>query len=231
MKILITRSFDQSRRFSERLVKKFDNKLDISISPIIKIKPLYLHVELNSFDGIIFTSENAIKVCKKIDISSDKKIFCVGRQTKKMAEKNGLKVSNTGKDTASLIKLLLTIKIKTRLLYLCGKNISVDLSKAFSSSDTVSVCTKAIYDQTPLKLTLNAINILSQKKPVLVPIFSERSGHILSRQFTKKMTSPRIAVCLSHQIANNIAQYEYDKVLTSQNPDVDSLIALIKEVI
>ena len=103
MKILITRSFDQSRRFSERLVKKFDNKLDISISPIIKIKPLYLNVELNSFDGIIFTSENAIKVCKKIDISSDKKIFCVGRQTKKMAEKNGLKVSNTGKDTASLI--------------------------------------------------------------------------------------------------------------------------------
>ena len=231
MKILITRSFDQSRRFSERLVKKFDNKLDISISPIIKIKPLYLSVELNSFDGIIFTSENAIKVCKKIDISSDKKIFCVGRQTKKMAEKNGLKVSNTGKDTASLIKLLLTIKIKTRLLYLCGKNISVDLSKAFSSSDTVSVCTKAIYDQTPLKLTLNAINILSQKKPVLVPIFSERSGHILSRQFTKKMTSPRIALCFSKQIANSLVNYEYDKVLISPYPDIENLIALIEEFI
>ncbi len=231
MKILITRSFDQSRRFSERLVKKFDNKLDISISPIIKIKPLYLNVELNSFDGIIFTSENAIKVCKKIDISSDKKIFCVGRQTKKMAEKNGLKVSNTGKDTASLIKLLLTIKIKTRLLYLCGKNISVDLSKAFSSNDTVSVCTKAIYDQTPLKLTLNAINILSQKKPVLVPIFSERSGHILSRQFTKKMTSPRIALCFSKQIANSLVKYEYDKVLISPYPDIENLIALIEEFI
>ena len=231
MKILITRSFDQSRRFSERLVKKFDNKLDISISPIIKIKPLYLNVELNSFDGIIFTSENAIKVCKKKDISSDKKIFCVGRQTKKMAEKNGLKVSNTGKDTASLIKLLLTIKIKTRLLYLCGKNISVDLSKAFSSSDTVSVCTKAIYDQTPLKLTLNAINILSQKKPVLVPIFSERSGHILSRQFTKKMTSPRIALCFSKQIANSLVNYEYDKVLISPYPDIENLIALIEEFI
>lgn len=231
MKILITRSFDQSRRFSERLVKKFDNKLDISISPIIKIKPLYLNVELNSFDGIIFTSENAIKVCKKIDISSDKKIFCVGRQTKKMAEKNGLKVSNTGKDTASLIKLLLTIKIKTRLLYLCGKNISVDLSKAFSSSDTVSVCTKAIYDQTPLKLTLNAINILSQKKPVLVPIFSERSGHILSRQFTKKMTSPRIALCFSKQIANSLVNYEYEKVLISPYPDIENLIALIEEFI
>ena len=231
MKILITRSFDQSRRFSERLVKKFDNKLDISISPIIKIKPLYLNVELNSFDGIIFTSENAIKVCKKIDISSDKKIFCVGRQTKKMAEKNGLKVSNTGKDTASLIKLLLTIKIKTRLLYLCGKNISVDLSKAFSSSDTVSVFTKAIYDQTPLKLTLNAINILSQKKPVLVPIFSERSGHILSRQFTKKMTSPRIALCFSKQIANSLVNYEYEKVLISPYPDIENLIALIEEFI
>ena len=231
MKILVTRSFDQSRRFSDRLVKKFDNKLDISISPIIKIKPLYLNVELNSFDGIIFTSENAIKVCKKIDISSDKKIFCVGRQTKKMAEKNGLKVSNTGKDTASLIKLLLTIKIKTRLLYLCGKNISVDLSKAFSSSDTVSVCTKAIYDQTPLKLTLNAINILSQKKPVLVPIFSERSGHILSRQFTKKMTSPRIALCFSKQIANSLVNYEYDKVLISPYPDIENLIALIEEFI
>ena len=231
MKILITRSFDQSRRFSQRLVKKFDNKLDISISPIIKIKPLYLNVELNSFDGIIFTSENAIKVCKKIDISSDKKIFCVGRQTKKMAEKNGIKVSNTGKDTASLIKLLLTIKIKTRLLYLCGKNISVDLSKAFSSSDTVSVCTKAIYDQTPLKLTLNAINILSQKKPVLVPIFSERSGHILSRQFTKKMTSPRIALCFSKQIANSLVNYEYEKVLISPYPDIENLIALIEEFI
>ena len=90
---------------------------------------------------------------------------------------------------------------------------------------------KAIYDQIPLKLTPNAINSLSQKKPILVPIFSERSGQILSKQFTKKMTSPRIAVCLSSQIANNIAKNEYDKILTSQNPDMESLIALLKEII
>lgn len=231
MKILITRSSEQSRRFSERLVKEFNNKLDISISPILEIKPLHPNIEFDTFDGIIFTSENAIKVFKKIDISSDKQIFCVGRQTEKLAEKIGLKVSHTEKDTVDLIKLLLKIKIKTRLLYLCGKNISVDLSSVFSSNDFVTICSKAIYDQIPLKLTPNAINILSQKKPILVPIFSERSGQILSKQFTKKMTSPRIALCFSKQIANSLVNYEYDKVLISPYPDIENLIALIEEFI
>lgn len=230
MNILITRPIGQSQRFFRHLIENFGTRVNIVISPIMKIKPLIVNIDVNEFDGIIFTSENAVRAFKKLAISTKKDIFCVGRQTAKCAQRIGLSVAQTEKDTTDLIGFLFKNKIQARLLYLCGDNISVDLTKALSTS-SIRVSSKVIYEQAPMKLTREAIKILSQENPLLIPIFSERSGHLLSKQFTKKMISPRIAVCLSHQIANNIAQYEYDKVLTSQNPDVDSLIALIKEVI
>tara|TARA_Y100000746_G_C15429249_1_gene417846 strand:- start:440 stop:1132 length:693 start_codon:yes stop_codon:yes gene_type:complete len=230
MNILITRPIVQSRRFYSYLIRNFGNRVNIIISPVIKIKPFVVDIGLNQFDGIIFTSENAVKAFEKLDINTKKGIFCVGRQTAKYAEFIGLSVSHTERDTTDLIAFLLKNKIQLRLLYLCGNNISVDLTKALSTSLT-SVYSKVIYEQVPMKLTREAIELLSQKNPVLVPIFSERSGCFLSKQFTKKMTSPRIAVCLSSQIANNIAKNEYDKILTSQNPDMESLIALLKEII
>jgi len=230
MNILITRPLVQSRRFSKHLIENFGTRVEICISPIIKIKPLIVDVDVSQFDGIIFTSENAVKAFNKLDIITKKDVFCVGRQTAKFARGIGLHVTQIAKDTTYLIAFLKKNKSQARLLYLCGDNISVDLTKALFTS-SISVSSKVVYEQVPIKLTRDAIKILSQEVPLLIPIFSERSGHLLSKQFTKKMISPRIAVCLSHQIANNIAQYEYDKVLTSQNPDMDSLIALLKEVI
>ena len=228
MKILITRPLHQSRRFKKSLVEQFGENLEICISPILEIKPFRVKINLSFFDGIIFTSENGVKAFTNLNKKTDKKIYCVGAYTSEIARKSGLIVAHTEKDVGDLKTWLIENDSERKLLYLCGQNISNNLEVAFEGSKT-TVVSQIIYDQLSRKLSPSAIQFLSGVIPVLIPIFSERSYEILSQQFKSTMSSSRIAICLSEAIANKIKDDEFEKVLISAQPDLESLIKVVRE--
>ena len=228
MKILITRPLHQSRRFKKSLVEQFGENLEICISPILEIKSFRVKINLSFFDGIIFTSENGVKAFTNLNKKTDKKIYCVGAYTSEVARRSGLSVSHTEKDVGDLKTWLIENDSERKLLYLCGQNISNNLEVAFEGSKT-TVVSQIIYDQLSRKLSPSAIQFLSGVIPVLIPIFSERSYEILSQQFKSTMSSSRIAICLSEAIANKIKDDEFEKVLISPRPDLESLINLVQE--
>ena len=228
MKILITRPLHQSRRFKKSLVEQFGENLEICISPILEIKSFRVKINLSFFDGIIFTSENGVKAFTNLNKKTDKKIYCVGAYTSEIARKSGLIVAHTEKDVGDLKTWLIENDSERKLLYLCGQNISNNLEVAFEGSKT-TVVSQIIYDQLSRKLSPSAIQFLSGVIPVLIPIFSERSYEILSQQFKSTMSSSRIAICLSEAIANKIKDGEFEKVLISAQPDLESLIKVVRE--
>lgn len=228
MKILITRPLHQSRRFKKSLVEQFGENLEICISPILEIKSFRVNINLSFFDGIIFTSENGVKAFTNLNKKTDKKIYCVGAYTSEIARKSGLIVAHTEKDVGDLKTWLIENDSERKLLYLCGQNISNNLEVAFEGSKT-TVVSQIIYDQLSRKLSPSAIQFLSGVIPVLIPIFSERSYEILSQQFKSTMSSSRIAICLSEAIANKIKDDEFEKVLISAQPDLESLIKVVRE--
>ena len=228
MKILITRPLHQSRRFKKSLVEQFGENLEICISPILEIKSFRVKINLSFFDGIIFTSENGVKAFTNLNKKTDKKIYCVGAYTSEIARKSGLIVAHTEKDVGDLKTWLIENDSERKLLYLCGQNISNNLEVAFEGSKT-TVVSQIIYDQLSRKLSPSAIQFLSGVIPVLIPIFSERSYEILSQQFKSTMRSSRIAICLSEAIANKIKDDEFEKVLISAQPDLESLIKVVRE--
>ena len=228
MKILITRPLHQSRRFKKSLVEQFGENLEICISPILEIKSFRVKINLSFFDGIIFTSENGVKAFTNLNKKTDKKIYCVGAYTSEIARKSGLIVAHTEKDVGDLKTWLIENDSERKLLYLCGQNISNNLEVAFEGSKT-TVVSQIIYDQLSRKLSPSAIQFLSGAIPVLIPIFSERSYEILSQQFKSTMSSSRIAICLSEAIANKIKDDEFEKVLISAQPDLESLIKVVRE--
>ena len=228
MKILITRPLQQSRRFAETLVKQFGKNLEICASPVLEIKFFKVEIKLNSFDGLIFTSESGVRAFSNLNQQSEKKVYCVGAYTSEIARKSGLSVTHTEKNVEDLKTWLIENDAERRLLYLCGQHISNNREMAFEESK-ITIVSQIIYDQLPRKLSPGAIQFLSDVRPVLLPIFSERSYEILSRQFKSSMKSPRIAICLSSAIANKVKDDEFEKVLISSQPDLESLIKGVQE--
>jgi len=108
--------------------------------------------------------------------------------------------------------------------------VSADIEQELRK-DNIKVVSKIVYDQTPMKLTHQAVQFLSGSDEVIVPLFSDRSNVILSKQFFQKMNSIRIAICLSPAIARNVNPLHYSKVYVSPNPNSVSLIEEIKRFI
>lgn len=100
--IVITRSEEQA----EDSIKKFESLGAIAIPfPTIKVRPLKVFnmfdnyaVQLNNFDYIVFTSENAVKYYVKrlkeieVDLPENLSVVCVGRKTADICEKYDINV-------------------------------------------------------------------------------------------------------------------------------------------
>jgi len=227
MKFLITRPLEQSKRFSSQLVEVFGENIKVCISPVIEINTLKQSINTKSFQGLLFTSENGVRAFAKLSIERNLPAFCVGNQTALVARSCGfLSVSAQG-DTNRLILLLKDQASELRLLYLRGKYVSADIEQELRK-DNIKVVSKIVYDQTPMKLTHQAVQFLSGSDGVIVPLFSDRSNVILSKQFFQEMNSIRIAICLSPAIARNVNPLHYSKVYVSPNPNSVSLIEEIK---
>lgn len=99
-KILITRAPESNDEFGNKLT---DAGFDVQYFPTINIEPVedYSQVDkkikkLSSYDGIFFTSANAVKYfmqrCKELNVKIENKIYAVGEKTKEKIETSGYKV-------------------------------------------------------------------------------------------------------------------------------------------
>ena len=130
MHILFTRPLEDS---SEMILKfqKLGHK--VSHLPLLKIEEINIG-EINFFEyqGIIFTSANAVKF---LDIKKiDKKMlcFCVGNVTEKKARSRGFQNVITAEGNVRNLKELILQNFNKKdgkLLYVSGKIVSIDLSQ------------------------------------------------------------------------------------------------------
>ena len=130
MHILFTRPLEDS---SEMILKfqKLGHK--VSHLPLLKIEEVNNgEINFSEYQGIIFTSANAIKF---LDIKKiDKKIlcFCVGNSTEKKARSRGFQNVITAEGNVRNLKELILRNFNQKdgkLLYVSGEIVSIDLSQ------------------------------------------------------------------------------------------------------
>jgi uroporphyrinogen-III synthase len=182
MKFLITRPLEQSKRFSCQLVEAFGGNIKVCISPVIEINTLKKSINTTSFQGLIFTSENGVRAFAKLNTERNLPAFCVGNQTALVARSCGFLAVSAQGDTNQLILLLKEQASELRLLYLRGKHVSADIEQELRK-DNIKVVSKIVYKQNPIKFTHQAVEFLSGPDKIIVPLFSDRSNVILSKQF------------------------------------------------
>ncbi len=180
MHILLTRPIEDSQ---ELILKLQLSGHKISHLPVIKIdKVNYDEINHSDYDGIIFTSSNAVKNlnCKNID----KNIYCfsVGSATEKSARNIGFQnVFSADGNVNNLKEIILQNfdKKKGKLLYVSGETISSNLDKDLIS-EGYSIKRLINYKVLPNeKFDPNFMKELKSSMPDIVYVYSQNSAKSL----------------------------------------------------
>jgi uroporphyrinogen-III synthase len=177
MHILLTRPLEDI----QELILKFQGLGHVvSHMPVIKIEKVnYKSINFSEFNGIIFTSSNAIKHLDTKLIDKNKICFCVGSATEKKARSVGFQnVISTDGNVSNLKELILQNfnHSSGKLLYISGEVITNDLdqdliSNGYDVKRIINYSARSIEN-----LDEKFIEKLKLKMPEIVYIYSQNSA-------------------------------------------------------
>jgi uroporphyrinogen-III synthase len=152
----------------------------VSHLPLLVVEKVnYDSINFPSFEGIIFTSANAIKF---LDLKSiDKKIlcFCVGEATEKIARNNGFQNVIAAEGNVENLKELILQNFDKKdgsLIYISGETVSTDLDQQLLK---VGYNVKRIVNYRTLhnkNFNEEFVQELKQKMPDIVYVYSQNSA-------------------------------------------------------
>ena len=193
---------------------------EISHLPLIVINELN-HEEINyqEFNGIIFTSSNAIKFLKIKNVDKKKICFCVGNATEKKARSVGFhNIISADGNVDNLKELILQVYpiIKGKLLYVSGdivtKNLDEELiSLGYSVKRIINYTTKRNE-----KIDNNFIEKLKLQMPELVYIYSQNSAmsllNIIKKHNIENLWMDTNLMCISEKTSSILNEIKWKKI-------------------
>ena len=177
MHILLTRPLEDC---SEMIVKFKSLGHQVSHLPLLSVEEV-VHDEINfsDFNGVIFTSANAVKFLNHDEINKTIKCFCVGEATEKKARSFGFQNTIAAEGNVSNLKELILQNHGSsdgQLLYVSGERISVDLDQQLIKEGyTIKriINYRVNHNQ---NFNEDFIRELTQNMPDMVYVYSQNSG-------------------------------------------------------
>jgi uroporphyrinogen-III synthase len=177
MHILFTRPLEDCH---EMILKFQSLGHEVSHLPLINIEGLkYEFLNYSEFEGIIFTSANAIKFLDIKNIDKKTRCFCVGSATEKKARTSGFQNVFAADGNINNLKELILLNFNPsegKLLYISGEVISSNLDQdLISNGYTVERIIN--YRANPIeKYDEDFIEKLKLKMPEITYIYSQNSA-------------------------------------------------------
>ena len=218
MNILITRPLIDS----EDLMKQFFSMGHKIIHvPTLKISSANMEpINPNHFDAFIFTSVNAVRNIKLLSQNKNKICFCVGAITEKIARQSGFTNTFSAGGTVNALKNLIlssdVISEKSKIVYLCGDNISFDLDiylkrEGLKVKKIINYHSEKIVD-----LSDQNKKIIENHPPNVIFVYSLRSAQsfieiVKNNSLYPLMTGSKV-MCISDKIASLFKSDGWKKV-------------------
>ena len=186
MHILLTRPLENC---SEMIVKFKSLGHQVSHLPLLSVDRVdYEQINFLDFNGIIFTSANAVKFLDLKDIDKNILCFCVGSATEKKARSVGFQNVIAAEGNVENLKELILQNFDQKdgkLLYLSGEIISIELDHQLIK-EGYNIKRLVNYRTTPnQKFDESFVNELKLKIPDIVYVYSQNSASSLLN-FIKK---------------------------------------------
>ena len=174
--ILLTRPRAQSERFAAALA----GLAEIRIIPLQAIVPTGDLPQLDGVNGLIFTSENGVRVFAEQSDRRDLPAWCVGAQTARTAQAFGLSARTGGGSSEALIAEIAGEGTGGPLLHLHGEHVRGDIARRLTEHG-VPTSSAAIYDQQAIPPE-EPIAALALNRMTYAPLFSPRSAELLAAE-------------------------------------------------
>ena len=166
-------------------------------------------IDTRDFDGLIFTSSNAVRFFKIKGDEKNIKCFCVGNITERSLRLKGFSNTVAASGTVMALKniILNSDKKIKNLAYICGDVISYDLDKDLALS---GLNVKKIVNYTSHKITdLNneSLDLIKKFQPNITLIYSKRSAESFDEIVRKYSLSELMTQCTVMCISKKIEEY------------------------
>ena len=217
MHILLTRPLEDC---SEMILKFKSLGHQVSHLPLLIVEKVnYDLINFSSFEGIIFTSANAIKF---LDLKSvDKKIlcFCVGEATEKTARNNGFQNVITAEGNVENLKELILQNFDKKdgsLIYISGETVSTDLDQQLLK---VGYNVKRIVNYRTLhnkNYNEKFVTELKQKMPDIVYVYSQNSAasflNYIKLQQLESLWMDTNLMCIGEKTSSILNEIKWKKI-------------------
>lgn len=168
------------------------------LSPLMA--PEFLPLRLPEAEALILTSPTAVEALRRLAQPLPRLAFCVGDATARAAQALGLQAESAAGDAEALLALLLRRRPAGPLLHPCGRETRGDLAARLAAAGLP--CTECVvYDQRPRPLQPEAVAALRGPVPVVLPVFSPRSGALLAAELARVKASAALWVAAISEVA------------------------------
>ena len=217
MHILLTRPLDDCY---EMILKFKSLGHKVSHLPLLNIKKInYEQANFYEYEGIIFTSANAIKFLKLDNLNKDMKCFCVGSATEKKARSSGFQNTISAEGNVLNLKELILQNYDYRnkpLLYVSGETISIDLDKHLIKEGVVIKRIVNYRSSYNLKFSEEFIKEIKSNTPDMVYVYSQNSASSFLN-FIKSIHSENLwmntnLMCISEKTSNILNEIKWKKI-------------------
>ncbi len=219
--LLLTRPAEDSERFLSALGEL---AIEVIVSPTTRIDHLPPEPVPPETEGVILTSANAVPCLGR---ATGLTAWCVGDRTATAATRAGLSARVGGGSAKELIALIKREAPKGPLLYLRGRHVAVDVAGQLRSAG-LQVAERVVYRQVIIPLSSRATAALGGKGPVILPLFSPRSAHVLGDVAGSK--APLHVVAISPAVAKAASALLPKASFVAERPDMAAMVSLTRMV-
>lgn len=219
--ILVTRPAPDGAATAKALAKS--TGLAIVESPLVRIEPTGSLPDMSPFRRLIFTSRNGVRAYHDLG-GPTLPAICVGQATAEAAEEAGHPATAIGGDGDALAAGILKARPEGPLLHIRGETVRSEIAPRLTAGG-IPAEQAIIYRQTLLDLNEEAQKLLSDRRPVIVPLYSARTAARLAD--VARPRAPLYLVSISTVVARAAGPLDTGNMVIAQAPDAASMIRAV----
>lgn len=234
MKVLITRAEPAATQTAANLAAKGHEAILLPLFEVVDTRATFPD---QNYDGIIFTSKNAVDVLQarhwKIP-NSEMPAFCVGGKTEKAAQTLGFKKTYSANGGgAALVNLMQTMQLEaSNMLYLSTPDKSFDMQKALEPYK-INVTTVDIYRARAINPEIEKLQqAIANMNDGFVFTYSALSSEHLAKLLKAAKITSLLQECtlisISEQAVGQLEDIDWKAILIAPSPQEEEMIALMR---
>ena len=225
--LLITRPASDGERLAKAVAAQCPVPFDTIYSPVIRIVDEPIVVDAPPA-GLVLTSANGALAAGRLPELAGLPAWCVGDHTADVARQHGLKAISAGRDADALVRLVLAQRPFGPLLHLHGAHVRGNVAARIIAGGIP--CQSAIaYRQEAQVLSDSAVSAVNGDRPVILPVYSPRTGRIIAQQ--GPFSAPLHIVAISAATAETCRPLRPETLQQALNPDSTTMIGEILKLL